>query len=488
MKQQIQLRDYQKKAIEQLKIKYAEGKRRILVWLMTGGGKSVIFKYIVRNMDMKNQRVLFLARRRDLIFQAYENHFKPMGLDCSIIMGSEKGFDPSKNIQICSIDTIGRRLKSKKYDFLKNVENIIVDEAHDCTSDTYKRVLNSIKFNLCISFTATPFQVGNKSHDFWDDYVNPIQAHELRDQGYLCDIDVYAPKEQIDTSGIRRRHGDFSLNEIFHEASQPKIIGDIVENYKKLGKGLPAILFAVNIDHSKMMADAFNERGIPAIHVDQSTKKEDRDKAIIDLQSGAIKVLCNCNLMSVGKDIPEACVCIMARPTESEILYVQQVGRVLRNPPGKPKAILIDHAGNCFRHGMPYDIRNIFIGGDNKKKVEETKTVTAKQCSQCFKILEPKFMACDSCGAELKKPVSDIKHIDGELVKINNTSSHIVSFSKMKQDLKFLDHLGRIKGWKPSAKYFKLHERYRDNIFRYEKELGIPKWLRGTITKNTKTY
>lgn len=450
---------------------------------MTGSGKGLQMADIANDVLIRGKKCLVVMRRRSLIFQTHENFKNYIDLDCSIIMGSHKKLmDPLNPIQITSIDTLSRRLLNSDYSFLKEFDVVIIDEAHDTTSPSYAKFFDFMGDKIYIGFTATPYTVSGKPLSFWTDYVLPIHASELRNQGYLCDIDIYAPKEQISTDGIRKINGDFNQKDLYDEASNSKIIGDIVKNYQKFGNDLPAILFAVNIEHSKLMEKTFNQFGIPAIHCDQSDKKEVRDKAVSDLESGKVKILCNVNIFSTGIDIPFATVCIMARPTMSEVLFIQQVGRVLRNPPGKKKAILIDHAGNCFRHGMPYDIREPCIGNSKPKMIK--KEFSVKTCKKCFAVLPPSANECYLCGSTLKLENKSINHVDGELTKIENSKTQVAPFSSIKKQLIILDHVGAKRGWKDTAKYFKLYNVFGDQIFRYEKELGLPTWLKKVITPN----
>ncbi|MEE4245211.1 MAG: DEAD/DEAH box helicase family protein, partial [Kangiellaceae bacterium] len=305
-----ELRDYQDKAIDMARQEYANKLKKIMIWLATGGGKSVIFGKLINSLYTNNKKILFVVRRRQLIFQA-QKHLISWGVDCGTVIAGKK-IQLGKDAYVCSIDTIGARMKGGSIDFLKEFDVVVVDECHDCTSPTYHRFFDFVGHDkLYFGLTATPFEVGNKVHDFWQSCVKPIEVHELRDRGYLTDAAVYM-SHCVDTSDLKAQAtGDFKNAEAFSKMSEHRVVGDIVKEYQRLGKNKSAILFAVNIIHSKMMADAFNESGIPAIHCDQSTPQKERDEAIKKLSSGEIKVLCNVNIFSTGVDIPQAEVGIM---------------------------------------------------------------------------------------------------------------------------------------------------------------------------------
>ena len=446
---------------------------------MTGSGKGLLMADIASDVISRGKKCLVVMRRRELIFQTQKNFKNYLGVECGIVMGSEKSnFDCP--IQITSIDTVSRRFP----EFLKEFSLVIVDEAHDTTSASYEKFFEFLGDKIFCGFTATPFSISGKTLSFWEDYVLPISAADLRDEGHLCPIDCYAPAMQIETKGIKKVAGDFNEKQLFDAASEKAIVGDVVENYKKYGLNRPAILFAVNIEHSQMMADVFNKAGISATHLDNSHCQDERQSNIDKLKKGEIKILCNVNLFSTGVDIPELAICIMVRPTMSEVLFVQQVGRVLRNPPGKGSAVLIDHAGNCYRHGLPYDDREAAIGSEAVKK---EKITTSKSCDNCFAVVPIATRICPLCkhsfevASERDGKKREINSVDGQLKKIES-----LEFFRIKKELDRLNDLSKYVGWKPNRKYFLLHERFGDKIFKYEKELGINTWAKQTIMEGTK--
>jgi superfamily II DNA or RNA helicase len=488
-------RPYQQRGIDLVRKAYAQGHRKILFWLATGGGKGPIFILLTHSMISKGKRVVLVMRRRQLIFQTQER-FAKAGMDSSVIMGNEKGFDPSKPLQICSIDTVSRR----DIEFLKKFDACIVDECHDATSEKYQEFLNFINVPLYVGLTATPFPIGKKVHDFWSCCVNPISADELRDQGFLVPCDLFVPPE-VDLSGIKIQNGDFAQGELSKKMRDLEIVGDVINTYREKGENRPGIAFCVNKDHSIALCHEFNQAGIPAVHCDESTPQKERDQAIANLRNGIIKIICNVNIFSTGVDIPEAEVGIMARPTMSECLYIQQVGRLLRpfrkcgrcssaydnsqNCPvcayDKPsyikhRAIILDHGGNTGRHGHPYDTRYAAITKEEAEKRSKREKSLIKTCTKCFYVYPAGQGECPACG-ESSTRERYFKTKDGTLRPYDE-------YEVMKNALAELDMTQKIRGFKANWKYFKLVEKFGDKAMKYQEEFGIPKFVPKFIQKN----
>src|SRR5258705_4662931 len=121
-----------------------------------------------------------------------------------------------------------------------------------------------------------------------------------------------------------------------------------------------------------MLADRFAERGHKAVHLDGDTPRDERRAIIKALATGQIQVITNCGLISEGLDVPAVEAVLLVRPTQSLALYLQQVGRSLRPSPGKDRALVLDLAGNLFRHGMPDAEREWSLAGKPRKQRERS--------------------------------------------------------------------------------------------------------------------
>lgn len=388
------LREYQHQAIARARSSIAKGACSVLLVSPTGSGKTVIASAIIHGASAKGSRTLFLAHRRELIMQTSDklNSFEvPHG----IIMAGEP-MALQRPCQVASIQTLRNRRDS-----LSSVDLIFFDEAHHAAADTYQQVLRWFPMAKVVGLTATPWrQDGRGLADIFQDSVLVATPAELRDQGYLVPVCGWA-YETIDTSGAKVQGGDYVANQLTSAATSKRIVGDVVGEYLKHASGKRAILFAVSVEASQLMAQAFREAGVAAEHVDGETPKEIRAAILARLRGGETHVVCNCNVLTEGFDLPELEVCILMRPTLSPGLYLQMVGRILRPAPGKDVARIHDHAGLLATLGHPYQTRDYQPAISEsvnltRKEAEKKREKKEKRCPRCDSIYYR--WPCDGCG------------------------------------------------------------------------------------------
>jgi len=527
------LRDYQLKGKELIQERFRDGQKKVMLWAMTGSGKGLWMSDFNNDAILRGQKTINVMKRREIVFQTVRNYKKYHGIEASPIMGQMKGIDLNKLCQVASIDTLNARIKDTKYDCLKQASFIQIDECHDLTAANYKKVLwwlegyNPAEYNCkdfeeaknyfskyYIGLTATPFRVGKRCHTFWQSVVKPIEAHELRDRGFLTDAIVYAPNK-IDTTGLRidYKTGDFNQKDLFERVSKLQIVGDVVETYKQYGKNLPAVCFTVNQAHSKIMTEAFNMAGIPAVHCDANHSQKERDLATAGLRSGKYKILSNCNIFSVGFDAPFVEVLISARPSESENLVLQQWGRVLRPYKicancktgyggdnncyvcgssiisyEKGKAIILDHANNTTRWGLPYDIRYPELEPIDTARKRSSNGLGVKTCPKCFAVLHSneRFCICghDFVESSQQNALDQIINVKGELAEVNTKFLRERKYQKIKEKYNQYKRIEMLRDWDSYSKYYKLYDDFGDDLFEYTSEFGIPQALKKKIQKN----
>jgi superfamily II DNA or RNA helicase len=173
---------------------------------------------------------------------------------------------------------------------------------------------------------------------------------------------------------------------------QQMITGDAVAHYRKYCDRLPAIAFTVTTEHAAHVADEFKAAGYQAAVLTGQTPDKERAQMIRDLGNGKLQVLASCNVVSEGTDIPAVVAAILLRPTASYALAMQQIGRALRTMEGKEKAIILDHAGNTLRHGLPTDEVNWSLNGVDRGKVK------LKKCPTCKAVVAYSVKKCPGCG------------------------------------------------------------------------------------------
>lgn len=390
------------------------GSKKPLLVLPTGGGKTAIASDLVKRSYVKNKSSIFICHRQELVNQTYKTYLKN-GLNPSIIQG---GFAPNYDnpLQIASINTLIRRLDKVKYP-----DVIFFDEAQHLMSNTWLQVSKRFDKAVQVGLSATPSRLDGKPLSVvFDTMVETINTRRLIELGYLSPYRYYAPSI-IDESELKMgSNGDYTQNSLAQASFTSRIIGDNIEQYKKLALGKRNIVFAVNLNHARDIVSRYNSVGIKAEMLDGEMSKKKREDIVNRFSNNEISVLVNVDIVSEGFDLPAVEVVSLLRPTASTSLYLQQVGRGLRIYEGKEHAIILDHVNNYKRHGMPDDIREWSLeGGLKKRRQSSSSSIAIKRCPICFFAHSP-ALKCPNCGHIYEADGKQIKEIAGELVLVNS--------------------------------------------------------------------
>jgi DNA repair protein RadD len=205
-----------------------------------------------------------------------------------------------------------------------------------------------------------------------------------------------------DLSKARIRSGDYAFEDL-RQAMNGVVIGAAVAEYMRICRGVPAVVFCVDIGHSKSVAERFCESGVRALHVDGDTPAQERRAAVAALGSGEL-VITNCNLFDEGVDVPAIGAAILLRPTASLALYLQQVGCALRPARGKDRVIILDFTGNTARHGLPGEPREWSLEAKPRRPRERAGGPQLRRCPSCAALNRAGAHACAEDGADLKTP------------------------------------------------------------------------------------
>lgn len=359
---------------------------------------------IARRTTKNNNRVMFLIHRKEVLNQAIET-FRNQGVNPDLLTAG-------------MVQTLTRRV-----DKLPTPDVILVDEAHHALAKSYQRILNQFPKAIILLFTATPHRTGRTQLDqIADDIIVGQSIHELTEKGFLAPFRYFQPPGDFNSKLLKRSStGDFT-NESMQEAMSTKIFGHIVKQYKRIAKGMQAVVYTYSIDSAIKIAAEFNSEGISAVEVDGTTPKEKRTVAVRKFREQEIKILVNVNLFTEGVDLPNVDCVIMARPTASLALYLQFSMRCLNPRPGKT-AIIIDHANNFKTFGYPDDDRDwkqaIKSGKQKSKTLLTDPGLSIVTCDYCFAVVkasEVKDGKCPICGKPIKvhetKPVSDVDLVE----------------------------------------------------------------------------
>lgn len=325
----IKLRDYQREVLEIID-KLESGS--YLIQMATGLGKTATFTNIKRK-----GRVLVLAHREELVTQPVKYYDCPVGIE----MANHKS--NNEPVIIASVMSLTHRLDKFKSD---EFDMIIIDECHHAAANSYKKIINYFKPRLLLGFTATPNRGDKVRLD--DVFEKIIYQKDLKwaiKNKYLTDINCIRVNIGYDLSNVAKRMGDFAPNELEKVMNTKALNKAIKEVYLKYAKG-QTLIFATSVEHAQDIAKEIEG----AVAVTADTKN--REELIKKFTNREIPVLVNCMIFTEGTDMPLVETVIMARPTQSNSLYTQMVGRGLRLYPGKEKLQLIDLVGVTGKNNL----------------------------------------------------------------------------------------------------------------------------------------
>jgi superfamily II DNA or RNA helicase len=406
----MELRKYQYSAIEQLRDSLSSGKRRPVVQSPTGSGKTVVAAAIINMARDKGKRVLFCVPALTLIDQTVDR-FRQNGIfEIGVMQGQHEMTDYAQPVQVCSIQTLARREIPK-------ADLVIIDEAHVMFKlyDDWMRRPEWQKVPF-IGLTATPWSKGMGAPGRWDDLIIGSTLDELIEMGHLSKFRVFAPAHP-DLTGIKTIAGDYDIKGLGNAMDKAPLVADIVSTWMERGEGRSTICFAVNRVHAKHIQTQFIDAGVSAEYMDAYTDLEDRSDIIRRFENGDVQVICNVGVLTTGFDSDVRCI-VLARPTKSEILYVQMIGRGLRTADGKDDCLILDHSDTTLRLGFVTDIGTdkLHDGTANRQAVEK-KAPLPKECPSCSFLKPPKSRKCPACGFEAVAK-SEVQNEDGELREI----------------------------------------------------------------------
>lgn len=411
------LHPFQDEIIVDLGLGYRLGHRRQIVALPTGGGKTVVAAHLGKRAAEKGRRMLFIVDRIELCGQAAET-FNAMGLSVGILRGEDTSYTRQDEIIVASIQSIRSRSAPDWMDLA------IIDEAHILHGE-HIRLMDAWADKAFIGLSATPLRKG--LGQVFTNLVRGPSIRELTQQGFLVPVRAYAPQADAILSaldgvscGTTTGGYDYREQELASAMNRKELVGDIVKTWQEKGEERPTLCFAVNIAHSKSIRDDFLATGVRAEHLDAYTEPSERREIIAGFKSGDIKLLTSVNVLGIGFNVPDAACLILARPTLSLALHIQQCGRGLRTADGKNDCIILDHSGNCLKHGLPHHfvVPDLDMGDKEdpaKRKLKEKPPFLA--CQHCGAVLDPDQVSCPQCGLDRPTRVNQITTRDGKLVE-----------------------------------------------------------------------
>jgi len=389
----ITLREYQQDLYDKTLQAFRNGRKRVLVTVGCGAGKSYIF---AKMAERTKGPVLVLTHRKELLDQT-GRLFREHGIDARIEM----------------ILTEANRLGQHERPAL-----IITDEAHLSRSKSWMKVLDYYNTHT-VGFTATPVRLsGEPMGDVYDELVTGVSVRWLIENHCLAPYEYYAPTF-VETDGLRVQAGDYVVKDLEQLMIERAIYGDVIEAYQRFAPGERSIVYCVSVKHARETADAFNSAGIRAEFLSAGTDPGRRQQIMEGFRRGDFPVLCNVGIISEGVSIDEVSCCILLRPTESLALYWQQGMRCMRYQPGKV-AKIIDCVGNYTRNPLfDADVEWSLNQSIRKRSALNSEgDFHIRSCPKCFKVFKTAPI-CPYCGYKYPLHPREVKaHQDIELARI----------------------------------------------------------------------
>jgi len=427
------LRPYQIQVNRDTTEAYKAGRRSILVVVPTGGGKTVMFTDLAARASRKNNSVLILTHRQEILAQTLEK-LHAFGVTSGQVAA---GRIMTKNpIKVGMVQTVVNRLH-----LIPEPRVIIIDEGHHAVANSWRKTLSAYPGALKLFYTATPERLdGRGLGDICDCMIQGPDIIQMVADGWLVMPMIKTPdKQQIKNFHITR--GDFDKNEQKEFLTGRAIVGDVIEHHRKYLRHQPTISFVVNLAHGAAMEGIYRDAGIKAKLIQGGQKyMAERKRACQELADGSLEILISCDVISEGFDVPVCAGCHLLRRTMSLGLYLQQAGRTLRpiyapgycldTRPGrlatikngpKPVSYILDFVGNYLLHGHVMERREWDLSSTKRDPRKTEPSIT--RCPRCGGVWPGKPRICPdpACRynfvtASMQRKEFEIQQVAGQLV------------------------------------------------------------------------
>lgn len=420
-----ELRPYQQETLQAIRETVGQGVKRLVVQAPTGSGKTLVAAAIASGAIAKGNRLAFVVPSISLIDQTVEMFYHEGIKDVGVIQANHQLTDWSKPVQVCSIQTIRSR------GAYPEAQVVVFDEVHQLHQAHIKWIgrLGTKQGDPpivdaaagwesvpVIGLSATPWTRGLGRY-FQSLQVMSTTA-ELIELDYLSRFKTYAA-DHPDLTGVKDLGGDYHEGQLAAVMQQDQLVANIIETWRKLWNKDKTLLFAVDCAHAQMLQARFQDAGISCAYQDAHTPSPERAEIKRRFHDGTYQIVANVGTLTTGVDWDVRCL-VLARPTKSEMLYVQIIGRALRTAPGKDHALILDHTDTTARLGFVTDIHHEHLNGGRMDQNQPVKRMPPlpKPCPQCAYLLAVGVKVCPECGFE-RKVVSKIFEREGELVPID---------------------------------------------------------------------
>lgn len=363
----MQLRPYQQEAREAIQKEWSDGRKKTLLVLPTGCGKTIVFSKVIEDRVRMGERVLVLAHRGELLDQASDKLQKSTGLKTATEKAEKTSLGSFFRVVVGSVQTLQQEKRLSKFppDFF---DTIVVDEAHHCISNGYQRVLKHFEEASVLGVTATPDRGDMKNlGSYFESLAYEYTLPKAIKEGYLSPIKALTIPLKLDLSAVKQQAGDFSSRDL-GTALDP-YLENIADEMIKHCSNRKTVIFLPLVKTSQKFKAILNERGFKAAEVNGSS--QDRAEILEDFENDKYNVLCNSMLLTEGWDCPSVDCIIVLRPTKVRSLYSQMVGRGTRLYEGKEELLLLDFLWHTERHELCHPAHLIASSDEVAKKMTE---------------------------------------------------------------------------------------------------------------------
>lgn len=400
----INLRPYQKEAIDSTFRYFADNDGNPLIVLPTGTGKSVVIAEFCRQTltDWPDTKILVVTHVRELIKQNHDElktlwPEAPAGINSAGL--KKRDYDPS--IVFCGIQSVHKKASK----FVK-VDLVLIDEVHLVprkTNTMYQRFLSNLKIMnphmRVIGLTATPYRLDSGllhtgKEALFDAVSYEAELKDMVDQGYLTRLMSKQPKTRLDVSSVSIRGGEFVAGELERAVDRTDVNESVVREIVVLGAERKSwLIFCAGVKHATHIAEIVRRYGVSCETIFGDTPSAERDRIVRDFKAGKIRALASMGVLTTGFNAPIVDLLAVLRPTESTGLYIQIMGRGMRNSPGKEDCLVLDFAGNIARHG-PVDR----VNPKKPRRSDGEGVAPTKTCPKCQSIVFAGTSECPDCG------------------------------------------------------------------------------------------
>lgn len=406
----LELRPYQRAAVNSILHYWQNGGGNPLVDLATGTGKSLVIATLTRELleSFPSMRVLMLVHVRELVEQNFRALLKawpdaPVGI-YSAGLGKR---DAHHRITFASIQSVYKRAAT-----LGKRDLVLIDESHlvpTSGNGMYLRLLDDLRTmtpDLRVAgLTATPYRLDSGRLDEGSDrlFDRTVYSYGIGEgiaDGYLSPLISRVSATEIDVSNVQRRGGEFVAGQL--EEAADRITAEAVSELVGFGRERKSwLIFCSGVNHAEHVRDAVRAHGISCETVTGETPTHERDRIIRDFKAGKIRALTNAQVLTTGFDVPQVDMIVFLRSTLSTSLYVQICGRGTRLAHAKENCLVLDYGGNIRRHG-PVDAVSVMpkSGSKDDDGKVTVDSVRAKECPVCLSLAALNASSCKVCGFE----------------------------------------------------------------------------------------